>query len=207
MLSLKYNFLFIHRGKTGGNSISEALLPFSDDEKVLKPHSDGIDRFDIENKEYSIKKHEGYCDIEKKIPDEIFRNLFKFTTIRNPFDRLISAYFSPHRVINKKIEQEIFNRDQFINELFPKIRTLREQAFPDNQSQNKHDNVYLIRFENLQEDFSQLVKKIGISENISLNHRNKSSRLQYQNYYDKELIDMVADKHAEEIELGGYQFD
>lgn len=56
MLSIKHAFLFIHRGKTGGNSISEVLLPYSDDVKAVDgSYRDGVDRFDVENPTYKTK--------------------------------------------------------------------------------------------------------------------------------------------------------
>ena len=124
MLSIKHAFLFIHRGKTGGNSISEVLLPYSDDVKAVDgSYQDGVDRFDVENPTYKTKKHFTLRQYYDVLPNEIFNILFKFSTLRNPFDRLVSAYFSPHRVTKGIITG--FDRETF-RKLISNQKTMRE---------------------------------------------------------------------------------
>ncbi len=95
MLSEKYKFIYIHIPKTGGNSIQDILLPLSDDKKHVHSHQDGIDRFGITGP-ITPKKHaclQDYADILG--PD--LKNYRIVTSIRHPFERAISGYFSPHR--------------------------------------------------------------------------------------------------------------
>ncbi len=100
MLSEKYKFIYIHIPKTGGNSIQDILLPFSDDKKYVHSHQDGIERFGISGPT-TPKKHarlQDYADILG--PD--LKSYRIVTSIRHPFERAVSGYFSPHRWLSGK---------------------------------------------------------------------------------------------------------
>ncbi|HIB85004.1 MAG TPA: hypothetical protein EYO59_10545, partial [Chromatiaceae bacterium] len=98
MISIKHKFLFVHIPKTGGNSIQQVLKDFSEDDIVCVNHiQDGVERFEVRNSKYNITKHSTYSDYSSIIEPDIFSQLFKVATIRNPWDRAISFYFSPHR--------------------------------------------------------------------------------------------------------------
>jgi hypothetical protein len=202
MLSIKHSFLFIHRGKTGGNSIAEALLPYSDDAKVVTSSQDGVERFDVENTTFGTRKHftlRQYADV---LPPDLFARIYKFSTLRNPFDRLVSAYFSPHRVANGKISG--FNREQF-KDLILNQKTMRDFICLSPDSIFTGDIQFLMRFEQLEHDLKHVTRELGLGE-VTLNHRNRSDRRPYQAYYDVELRALAEDRFREELEYGGYSF-
>ena len=108
MISIENKFLFIHIPKTGGNSIQNILRKYSEDKIVsVSSIQDGLERFEVRNDKYDIVKHSTLSQYKKLIEPSIYKNLFKFSTIRNPWDMMVSFYFSPHRgIIN-------WNRDEF----------------------------------------------------------------------------------------------
>ncbi len=98
MISIKKNFIFIHYPKTGGNSIQNILREYSEDKIVkLSNFQDGIERFEVRNDKYDIVKHSTLSHYKKVIEPDIYKKMFKFSTIRNPWDLMISFYFSPHK--------------------------------------------------------------------------------------------------------------
>ncbi len=203
MISQKYNFLFVHRGKSGGNSVSEALLPFSEDEKVVDPRfQDGLDRFGVVNRSFGTTKHSTLADYKRLVPPAIFDGLYKFTILRNPYDRLVSAFFAPHRVAEGLSTE--FTKRGFID-LIRQQPTLRYMiCLSADEPISAHMDT-IIRFEHLNDDFAALCGRIGVPA-TKLPHRNKGKRRPYQDYYDQDTIAMVQSLFGEELELGQYTF-
>src|SRR5436309_509585 len=95
MISTQKNFLFVHIPKTGGNSIQTILAPFSEDEIVASGTQDGVERFGVHNKRYELRKHATLSRYREALGARKFARFFKFTCVRNPWERLISHYFTP----------------------------------------------------------------------------------------------------------------
>ena len=194
--------IFIHYPKTGGNSIQDALREYSKDVIVRNSRGqDGIDRFGVYSFEgKNLRKHSSLQDYFNVFKKDVF-NYKIFITIRNPFDRLISFYFSPHR------GEQVFDKQNFLR-LVNKVPTLEHYiSFKECFWCKKKlfENITILRYENLQEDFIKLSKQIG-AEAVELPHRNKSVRKSYKAYYDDDLIDLVKKRHNYEINLGKYTF-
>ncbi|MFT6809280.1 MAG: hypothetical protein ACJA01_002516 [Saprospiraceae bacterium] len=214
MLSIQKKFLFIHVHKTGGHSIQNILREYSEDtiECITDIH-DGIERYSVKNNKYKTKKHTTLSEYKKVLEPYIFENIYKFATIRNPWDKAISFYFSPHRRV------EEWNRDIFIKTLrqMPTLRsfiqyetrflrTLRKfKLFIYSNDLDAHVD-FIMRFEELESDFKKVCKQLEI-KTTSLTNRNASNHKHYSKYYDKEMIEMVRDKFSEEIEFGDYKFE
>ena len=88
------NAIFVHIPKTAGNFLTRDYLSrFSRDTLIVAGHQDGVDRFEVQG-EVTTHKHMTLADYSRSIE---LRNTFVITTVRDPVERLISAYFSPHR--------------------------------------------------------------------------------------------------------------
>ncbi|MFQ3176211.1 MAG: hypothetical protein ACI93H_001208, partial [Psychromonas sp.] len=146
-------------------------------------------------------KHSSLSDYQKVLPNGLFKRLFIFATIRNPWERMISFYFSPHRGVIK------WHRGDFIT-LVNQVLTLPELLSVESESIDNTwaKNVdFIIKFEQLEIDFKMVCQKLQLHYE-PLDIRNKSTRSAYKTYYDQELIDLVAHKFEQEIVYGQYVF-
>lgn len=206
MISLSNNFLFIHLPKTGGNSLQAALEKYSDDEIVIRHASqDGIERFSIRNEKLGVEKHATLGRYKEVFGSQVCNQLYTFTVIRNPWDRAMSHYFSPH------LANLTWDRARFIN-VVDTMPTLR-QFIGEEGNQVGNDSVELddfvdkiLTFEKLQEDFEDVCARLNLPP-LKLPFRNASGKPPYHSHYDDELIQIIAARFADEIAFGGYEFE
>ena len=201
MISLQKHFLFVHIPKTAGNSIQTALRDYSEDQLVaLRKEQDGIERFGLRNPKYNIKKHSTLAEYRDALENEQFRSLYKFSCVRNPWDRMVSYYFTPTQ------NPETWDRKKF-RKMISKIVSVADYLRLDQEEEDPFTNVdYIMRFENLAEDFRTVCGKVGISA-ATLPRYNRSNREHYSKYYDDELRELVRTQFAAEIERFGYTFE
>lgn len=193
MLSTSHNFLFIHVPKTGGNSIQSVLSTYADDKiTCVQPWQDGVERFEVRSEKHSTHKHSTAAEYRQAYGEYLYSQLFKFCTVRNPWDRCISHYFSPHR---GKVE---WSREAFIQFVQAEVMPLEHYAAVDEMG-------FVIRFESIQSDFDTVCRSLSIPL-VSLPHRNASRRLYYRSYFDTETAEIVRAKFAEEVRHFGYAF-
>lgn len=209
MISTRHKFIFIHIPKTGGNSIQNILVNYSED--TLRNHENGetfeniqrnyLNDFEVEsNSEQISGKHKRFIKYQNNWNSSFgeFSDFFKFSVVRNPWDRCISLYFYSKT-------KNVFDKDKFIS----LVLSNKPSALPQyNYLVNNEGEVnldYIIKFESLQECFNIACDNIGIPK-AKLPHVNKSKHKHYTEYYDDETRKIVAEKFAKDIEYFGYKF-
>jgi hypothetical protein len=160
-----------------------------------------------------LKKHTTLLSEYKIKFQKEWEDHFKFTIVRNPWDRLLSTY-------KDKVQKQWIDTDDHPDRLskFEKYKDGGYKFFVKNviPSEDNHTECltnlidfknidFIGRFENLQEDFDIICDKIGIPKQ-QLPHANKSKHKHYTEYYDDETKQIVAEKFAKDIEYLGYEF-
>jgi hypothetical protein len=201
MISLKKRFLFVHIPKTAGNSIQSVLRDYSEDELVaLRGEQDGLERFGLRNPRYKVKKHSTLTEYRAALGEAEFGTLYKFTCVRNPWDRMVSYYFTPTQ------KPEVWDRKKF-RKIISSALSVADYLQLDKSEEDPFGNVdYIIRFENLADDFRAVCAALDISS-TTLPRYNRSNREHYSEYYDEELRELVRGRFAAEIERFGYTFE
>jgi Sulfotransferase family len=200
MISFQKRFLFVHIPKTAGNSIQTILRHYSEDEIVaLRADQDGIERFGLRNPTYKIKKHSTLAQYRAALGEARFRDLYKFTCVRNPWDRMVSYYFGTTLV-------QALDRKEF-KKLILKAVSVTDYLRLDKGESDPFGNVdYVMRFENLTDDFRTVSAKLGIPA-TRLPLYNRSNREHYSKYYDTDLRELIRKRFAPEIDRFGYAFE
>lgn len=133
--------------------------------------------------------------------------MFTFTVVRNPYDRVVSAFFFLQGV--DKIDKE-YEFIPFCNEVLAKQGFDFDRHF-DCQSEGMFYNgklipEYLARFETLQDDWGGIAS--AINGPPSLPHINMSKRKKtYVDYYDKKTLDLISELYADDLTNFGYEFE
>ena len=140
---------------------------------------------------------------KEKLPKDIYDNYFKFSFVRNPYDRAVSSYIYTRNWFNQN------DPDKFDDGRLYDFKSWLNNLGSDHKYGLQYNFVqdcdFIGKFENLQEDFNIVCNKIGVPYQ-KLPHKNKSNRKHYREYYDDEIRSIVAKKYAKDIETFGYEF-
>jgi len=129
-----------------------------------------------------------------------FGNLYKFTCVRNPWDRMVSYYFTPTQ------NTVAWDRKKF-RKIISEALSVADYLRLDKGEEAPFANVnYIMRFETLADDFRTVCAALDISP-VALPRYNRSKREHYSKYYDDKLCELVRERFAAEIERFGYTFE
>ncbi|MEP7078696.1 MAG: sulfotransferase family 2 domain-containing protein [Chthoniobacterales bacterium] len=200
MISFQKRFLFVHVPKTAGNSIQAILRHYSEDEIVARPEQDGVERFGVRNPKFKVRKHSTLAEYRAALGAEKFDSLYKFVCVRNPWDRMISYYFSPHR------ETATWDKKAFAKMVSTTLPVAEHLRLNKNDADPFANVDRVLRFESLTKDFQVVCARLDIPT-ASLPAYNRSARKHYSVYYDDELRELVRRRFDAEIDRFGYRFE
>jgi hypothetical protein len=140
------------------------------------------------------------------IPD----GTFKFSFVRNPWDRFVSALTSHERY--KDISKEDFTYFVMYEPargLFPVDGVVRSHFLPQHHFlldiYGKIGVDYVGRFEHLEKDWAHVCATLDVI--YELDHYRKGTHQFYKNYYTTETWDIVGKLYRRDVELFGYGDD
>lgn len=214
-----YNdLIFIHIPKTGGSSIRSSLdknynlLYNANKQNLIKLGYSNKDNFEKYNfLVHDFKDHLPFQLIKK---NDLERNKFIFTFIRNPFSRMVSLYYECMN--NPLIDLNAGKGISF--EYFVNLVTEKSYWFTipmiDYIGKNNIDKIDFIgRFENFENDILKLrfKKKINISikhHNFNNNIKNKLKFADYSKFYNNnKIIDNMNEYYKNDLKIFKYDYD
>lgn len=227
MISSFDKCLYIHIPKTAGQSIESVFLERAGlsweqrHEMLLMPNSDP-DKGPPRLAHLTAQEYLNYGYLTQRELNQLFR----FTFVRNPWDRLVSEY---------RYKKHKFSFKDFVFNYFPEkgvddykgLNGIYRHVMPqylfiyDDDGNCQVD--YIGKFENLKEDFATVSEKI-CGQKLSIPHRNKTpssmynvlakqlnfsrkeTECNYQTFYDDESREFVAEFYHQDIKLFNYSF-
>ncbi len=183
------SYIFIHINKTAGTSIGNAI---------------GLD----------VKQHLTAKEVISRVGQEQWDSAYKFTFVRNPWDRAVSLYEYRRKKNKTQIATKGIEFTEWVNYVFsdhpdPYFHN-NPKSFQPQVEWLKDDNGrvtvdFVGRFESINKDFDRIKELTGSSANLP--HLNASKRTSYQSYYDADTRALVHHWFHQDIALFGYSFD
>ena len=211
-VSHHHNCIFVHIPKTAGTSIETALgMTGTLDQVGLAP---------MPNKDRNTEHFFGHA--LQHLPARRLRKhpelplkfgaAYKFTFVRNPWDRLVSALTFRGGFAQAQIEKPSDFYEAEIDRMHHDHRNglpmkgnhFKYQIWYFQNQKGKSLVDFIGRFETLRDDFAKVAKSIGAQ--VELEHRMPSNHEPYQALYTPKMIDQVADIYQDDITALGYRF-
>ena len=218
LISHSHKFITIDIPKTGTRSMRMSLEPLEILDIIGGPYSTKDNPFEQHGSALSAKNQ----FIKKKWN---WQKYYKWIIVRNPWERYFSffKYFKSYgekylrRDESINWEQVQLNQGKMCVDLFrdnSDIQVLRNiisnHASQDSYYCGANGEIivdHIASFEDFQNEFIFLCDKVGVNA-PTLQHGNKSSNSQKMcEIYNQQLIDLVAKKEKNVIELKRYQLD
>ena len=189
----KSKTIFIHIPKTAGVSLVKAIYG-----------------------DVTLEGHRSFYfnSIALNIKNEVY---FSFSFVRNPFDRLYSAYKFLNEGGMNHLDKLAFQtflsefedfEDFILNGLNEKLIYQITHFIPQHEYLCDKSGSILVdfigRFENLDKDILLLSKKLN--KNIELNHHNYNSKSDYREVYTNEMIYKVNQIYQRDMDIFKYTF-
>lgn len=192
-------FVFVHIYKAAGKSVAAALDPYGQrvpDECMFHP---------------DYVQHLSARHLKAGLPRAAWDGAFKFSFVRNPWDRWVSLY----EFILAKPRNRDHRRLVELGSFAAFVRWVcsgddREILITRSQRDFLCDDDgallvdYVGTFETLADDFAHVCKTLGVD--AELGHLNANAHATYTSYYDDETRALVAEGARFEIDRFGYAF-
>lgn len=205
IISHKYKYVFAEIPHTASHSIAHELLTHYAGEQIHRHHS-------------NITIFMGHAN-------ETTKNYFKFASIRNPLDTAVTDYnkllgnhkgqYTNESQLLKNggfVTEEHLREFNFIHENnadFPAFfRQFRSKLYNNWFLVGHQHYDHIIRFENLQESFSEVLGRLGIEQVAAIGHTNptRMKKKGFAEFYTPDIYGDVARCYGPFLEKWGYGF-
>jgi len=190
-ISHRYRCIFIHIPKTAGGTIKK-IIDFED--QLVPCHSSIQMMYD-----------------NKRLSNRMIEEYWKFTFVRNPWDRLVSLFFH--------IKMDPYPGDPKLS-VFDRESIKWISSSPRGKSQSSHlklngviDVDYIGRFETLIKDWNYICDRLQMNflfkimiKTIHVNHGTKRPKINYRKFYNRETRRLAYRLYEEDIDRFQYNF-
>jgi len=161
-----------------------------------------------------LPRHSRIIAAKEMLPRELFERLFKFAFVRNPWDLQVSSWHHLRKE-RPQLIKDIPDFPAFIRWKLDPDRPYQYHIDTSIERQSDYlkdlDGTILVdfvgKYENLQEDYEEACRRIGIKPPPLPHKRKAEGRVDYRRYYDEVTAGMVASYFKDDIESFGYRYE
>lgn len=200
-ISHKHRFIFIHIPKTAGTTICSSW-----EGSLLK---------DICKEHGTLGgTHKSALDLKEMFPQE-FDSYYKFTVVRDPFDRMVSKFY--FKQLNPRENFELAWSDKESEGMLPQMYWITDRTLPPQEKDSYHrpDTHYgniivdeILRYESLEADLAKVFEKLNIDVDPKVMPHFRHTRTigTYKDYYDEKMISLVSYLYREDLKRLNYSW-
>ena len=204
IVSHKHRFIFFAQPRTATHAIRAALQPHLGADDWQQQALTGTLRLPILELARIGHGHISLQQVQTWLPSEIWREYFKFTVVRNPYERYVSACtFLNRRNPGYAGKERAFMKTALTRQRFRERALIRPQVALLANGAGTVGMNFVGRYERLQQSFDHVCECIGIPPN-RLARRNASRHGDYRRYYDEALLEQVSAFYRADFEQFEY---
>jgi hypothetical protein len=193
---LRHGCIFVHVPKTAGLSVQTGLFGRS-----------------------RTSGHLALGIYEAVLPRARYRRFLKVAFVRNPWDRLVSAYeFLRAGGLTARDREwadvhlsRFDSFPDFVHSWVNRRNVWREIHFVPQHAlvalRGRNGLDLTLRFEHLERDYAMVAARLGVDGELASLNRTPVRERDYRSYYDRETAAKVGAVYREDVELLGYSFD
>jgi hypothetical protein len=208
IVSHRHRFIFAAVPKTGTHSVRQALREQLGDEDVEQVGLFVDKRFPWEDLAAIRHGHLSLQQVRPYLGEEAFADYFKFAFVRNPFDRFVSycAFMLRGGEVFQQQPREVMRHFLFVEPPEQHILFQPQASLLVGEDGKTLLTDAIGRVEDMQASYDAICARIGVASR-PLDRVNGSKHSDHRHYYDQALIDGVAARYAQDLELFGYTFE
>lgn len=214
MISHEHKFIFIHIPKCAGSSIKEHFFKGMELD-WRKPNYEVLYGWCPKRKIHLQHATAKELLETELIPEDIWNDYFKFTFVRNPWDRAYSDYLwiMNDRKVYGSFKDYIEKTGDFAESLRNKNDKTYRGDHPMPQTdfysvEGKFKMDFIGRFETLSEDMILLNKKINVKHLFNSHEKKNENKLShYSLFYTRSKKALIDKYYARDIEQLDYTFE
>lgn len=199
-----YKFVFIHVPKAAGTSVMQALqrLEGNNSRLLAKTKHETLGEF-MQNWQ---ERNGGAADIDPL-------SYFRFAFVRNPWIRMHSFYSYLVEVRPRPEIDTVSSFRDFLlqsldaNSWINGLHSMRPQLDFFRSTDGEFAMDFVGHYEHLYDDLDSVGARLGITLDIPHLNRSSSSKVDYRERFDDEMVEIVASRFAGDVERFGYVFE
>ena len=204
IISHRHRFIFFAQPRTGTHAIRAALTPHLGAGDWQQQALTAQLRLPVPSLARIGHGHLTLRQVQAALEEDIWRTYFKFSVVRDPYDRYVSicSFLNRRNTGYRGNELSFMKRALGVGRfrqrvlVRPQVELLRNEA-------GELGMDFIGRYETLQQSFDEVCRTIGIPAS-ELVRGNASDHRPYPSYYDDELQGLVADFYRSDFESLDY---